>query len=297
MALHWAQTYAPVVYEWFRTGMDSVASLIPALFDVRTSAAANEYAVGVGGVPTDQWDVYETTGVTAHVDVDRYYPTTFTHEEKSIRFYLKRKDIDDDKMGAVRDALFELGLSARIKQEEDAAGIFNNAFSSSYLGADGKPLCSSTHPTGPDVAATTYSNYGTAALSYTNVKAARLAMRQFLTTQNKPLPRNGRLLLLPIELEDLAIEITKADKKPGTADNDASAISGFQYMTWDYLTDANNWFLIDPVYSKRYLRWYNRAPLESRIVEQTTTHVVYEFYMRYSYGWTDPRFVYGNAVS
>jgi hypothetical protein len=47
---------------------------------------------------------------------------------------------------------------------------------------------------------------------------------------------------------------------------------------------------------KRYLRWYNRVPLETRVVEQTSTHVIYEFYMRYSFGWVDPRFVYGNAV-
>lgn len=293
--LTWAQTYAPVVYEWFRTGFDTVPNLIPALFDVRQSSAAFEDAVGMGGVPTDQWDAYETGGRVAHVDVDRYYATRFTHEEKAIRFYLKRKDIDDDRMGAVRDALFEVGLSAAVKQQEDAASVFNNAHDDNYLGADGEPLCEINHPVGPDSSAT-YGNEGTSALSYASVKAARLAMRQWVDSQNKPLPRNGRLLLLPIELEDAAIEITQADKRPGTADNDANAIRGFQYVTWDYLTDANNWYLLDPVYTKRYLRWYNRTPLEMRVVEQTTTHVLYEFYMRYSFGWVDPRFVYGNAV-
>lgn len=295
--IQWAQTYHPVVYQWFRTGFESIPSLIPALFDVRQSEAASEYAVGIGGTPIDQWDLYEASGRVAQVDVDRYYPTTFTHEEKAIRFYLKRRDVDDDRMGLVQDALFELGLSAAVKRETDAASVFNNAHSDSFLGADGEPLCETNHPVGPDNTGATYSNEGTTALSYDAVKAARLAMRQWVDSQGNPLPRNGKLLLLPIELEDAAIEITKANLKPGTAENDANAIMGFDYLTWDYLTDANNWYLLDPVYTKRYLRWYDRKPLESRIVEQTTTHIVYEFYMRYSYGWVDPRFVYGNAVT
>lgn len=296
MAMSWAQTYAPVVYEWFRTGMDAVPSLIPVLYDIRNSNAANERALGVGGVPIDQWDVYESDGRTAHVDIDRGYATTFTHEEKTIRFLLKQKDIEDDNMGMVQDALFELGLSAAIKRETDAASVFNNAFSDSFLGADGEPLCETNHPVGPDNASSTYSNTGTSALSYASVKAARLAMRQWTDSQGNPLPRNGKLLLLPIELEDVAIEITNTDKKPGGADNDANAIAGFQYVTWDYLTDAESWFLLDPMYTKRYLRWYNRVPLESKIVDQALTHVIYEFRMRYSYGWVDPRFVYGAEV-
>jgi phage major head subunit gpT-like protein len=297
MALTWADTYKPVVYQWFRTGMDSIPSLIPLLFDVRTSNAASEYALGVGGVPTDQFDIYEDAGRVANVDVDRYYPTTFTHVEKPIRFTLKRKDVDDDQMGLVQEALDQLGLAAAMKREQDAASVFNNAFSSSFTGADGVSLCNASHPYGPDNTGEVQDNTGTEALSYTAMKNARLNMRSWVDSQNNPLPRVGTMMLIPPELEDTAMEITGADRKPGTADNDASATQGFSYTVWDYMTDANNWFMLDMNYTRRFLRWYNRKKLEMEIVEQTTTHVIYEFYMRYSYGWVDWRFVYGNEVT
>lgn len=297
MALTWADTYKPVVYQWFRTGMDSIPSLIPVLFDVRMSDAASEYALGVGGVPTDQFDVYEDAGRVANVDVDRYYPTTFTHVEKPIRFTLKRKDVDDDQMGLVQEALDQLGLAAAMKREQDGASVFVNSFDSNFVGADSVALCSASHPYGPDNTGETQGNTGTAALSYDSIKSARSAMRGWVDSQKNPLPRMGTMMLIPPELEDTAMEITRAELKPGTADNDASATQGFNYMVWDYLTNAKDWWMLDMNYTRRFLRWYNRKNLEMEIVEQTTTHVIYEFYMRYSYGWVDWRFAYGNDVA
>jgi hypothetical protein len=46
-----------------------------------------------------------------------------------------------------------------------------------------------------------------------------------------------------------------------------------------------------------FLKWYERKALEMMVVERTTTHTVYEFYMRYSYGWSDWRWLYGHEVS
>ena len=108
--------------------------------------------------------------------------------------------------------------------------------------------------------------------------------------------RNGTLVLHPIQLDKVVKEVIGASGKPGGADNDANAVSGYSNLSWDYLTDDESWFLIDPIWAKQSLFWFDRVPLYNEIVERATTHVVYEFRMRYSYGFIDPRFVYGNQV-
>lgn len=295
MAMTWAKDYQPIIYEWFREGMDGFQSMIPELFDVRSSTKAEERALGVGGVPIEAWEQYEREGEVAHVDVDRGYPKTFTHKEYPVRYSLKIKDIEDDQTGLIQEGVRLVGESAAQRREAHAADIFNLAFTSG-LGPDAVYLCSASHPVGPDNTGELRDNTGTEAFSYTAMKNARLAMRAWTDSQSNPLRVKGRLVLLPIELEDQALEIFEAQNKPGTANNDGNAVKGFDYRIWDDLTDAESWFMLDPVRTKRFLRWYDRKLLFPKIVEETTTHITYEFMMRYSYGWTHWSFVYGNAV-
>lgn len=296
MANHWAQDYAPVIYELFRTGKESVPDMIPALFDVRESTKTREDMIGIGTAPTEQWESYNKNGQVATVSVDRGYGTTFTHVTYALEYVLRREVIDDNNLGIVEEELFQIGLSAQELRQQHGASIFNNAFSSDYVGADGVSLCNDSHPYGPDNTGQTYDNAGTSALTYDAVKAARLAMRKFVDSQGNPLMRRGSLILAPVELENTLIEITNTDKKPGSAENDANAIMGFRYMVWDYLTDTDNWFLLDPTWTKRYLKWFERTSLDFGLVSADRLSAKYQWYMRYSFGWTDPRFVYGNEV-
>jgi hypothetical protein len=285
------------MYESFRTGVDRVPSLIPMLFDVKGSTKATEQAVAVGSVPIDQWDLYEDKGQVAHVDVDQGYPTTFTHVEKPVRFNVLKKHIDDENIDAVNDTMISIGISAAQRREYDAASVFNNAFDDNFAGPDALGLCSTAHPYGPDNTGQTHGNEGTTAFAYTAITSTRVLMRQFVDSQGLPNPRIGSLALIPEDLENTAIEIFDATNKPGTADNDASAARGINYQVWEYLTDANNWFLLDTTWTRQFLRWYNRKPLEMMQIDETTTYITYEFYMRYSYGWTDWRWLYGHQVS
>lgn len=295
MSIAWAEDYQPIVYQMFMAGMGSVPSLIPQLYDVRSSTNASEYHLGWEGTDTDGWETYEQTGQTGYADFDRGFPKTFTHKEYTRRFRLYQKYIEDDRMGIVRDSLQKLGISAAQLRERHAASIFNNAFTSG-VGPDGVVLCSASHPYSAGNSAV-YSNAGALALNYTNLKATRQAMRQWVDGLGNPLMRSGKLILHPIELQDVVTEIINAQGKPGTSDNDANAAQNFTSLAWDYLVDANNWFLLDPIWMKQSLLWYDRVALYNKIVEQTTTYVTYEFRMRYSFGWVDPRFVYGNNVS
>ena len=298
MTISWAEDYQPVVYDFFKAGVDMVPSLIPALYNVQQSNSAFEYFLGLEGTDVEGWDTYKDTGITSYADFDRGFPKTFQHKNFTRRFKLLQDYIEDGTLNnSAQVALRGLGISAGQKRETDAASVFNGAWTASapYLGPDGVALCSATH----DYSAANgahYSNTGTAAFSYTALKAARLALRALADGVGNPLMRNGTLVLHPIELSDVVAEVINAGGKPGTADNDANAVRGFSNLAWDFLTDNESWFLIDPLWNKQSLFWFNRVSLYNEIVERATTHVVYEFRMRYSYGFIDPRFIYGNAV-
>ena len=298
MTLTWAIDYKPIVYQAFKTGMDMVESRIPTLFDVQGSVDASEYHIGLGGSSTAVWDEYETLGTTGLMDQERGYATTFTHSEKTARFSLLKKHIEDrGAWNVAQESLENAGINLQLKREEDAASVFNNAFSSSYTGADGVSLCNASHPQSPDNTGDTYDNTGTSAFSYAALKQTRKDMRNWDDSFDNPMMRRGRFILHPIDLSETVDEVLNASGKPGTADNDANAARGYSAMDWDFLSDANNWFLIDPLWMKRSLKWYNRVMLEVMIVEEATTHVVYEFRSRYSYGWIDPRWIFGHEVT
>lgn len=296
--LTYAKDYQPIIYEWFMHSVDAVPSLRTEIFDVQTVSDLSTYSLGVGGMPVEQWDTYRKTGRAGYVEPERGYPKTFTLVEYPVRLPIKKLYLQTDKIGLVQQAVNDVAISAAQKMDLDAGSVFNNAFSSSYLGPDGVALCSASHPWGPDNTGTTRDNTGATAFSYTAVKDTRVDMRQWNDGQGNPLYVRGRLALLPITLEDQAVEIFTARGKPGTADNDGNATQGFDYRIWDALDDTNNnWFLLDPIKTKQYLKWYNFGGFETMVVEETTTDIVYEFKMTYVFGWRHWSFVFGHDLS
>lgn len=296
MSISWAEDYQPVVYNFFMAGMQLVPDVRARLYDVRQSNAASEYHLGMEGTDIEGWNAYKDTGISAFADFDKGFPKTFRHGTYTRKFKLLQEYIEDGTMGVAETALRGFGISAAQKIQADAASVFVNAWSTgAYAGPDGAALCSATHPYSSGNAGT-YDNTGTEAFSYTAVKNARQNLRGLTDGLGQPLMRNGTLILHPIELNDQVYEVINAQGKPGTANNDANAAAGFSSLAWDYLTDNESWFLLDPIWAKQSLLWYDRVALYNEIVERATTHVVYEFRMRYSYGFIDPRFVYGNQV-
>jgi hypothetical protein len=294
----WAEDYQPVVYKFFLMGVDMIPSLIPAIYNVQASTSAYEYFLGLEGTDIEGWEVYKNVGLTAYADFDRGFPKTFQHYNYTRRFKLLQDYIEDGELSnGAQNAIRGLGISAAQLRETHAASVFNYAWTASapYLGPDGVALCSASHPYSASNA-DVYDNTGTEAFSYEALKNARKALRKLKDGVGNPLMRRGSLILAPIDLEPQIDETLKTDRKPDSVLNAGTAATGYTSLVWDFLTDAESWFLIDPIWIKQSLFWFNRVALYSEIVERATTHVVYEFRMRYSWGFIDPRFVYGNAV-
>ena len=297
MTISWAEDYQPVVYQFFLAGMNMVPSVIPQIYSVQPSTSPEEKRLGWEGTDTEGWNAYKNTGTSAYADFDMGFPKTFHHYNYTRRFKLLQDYIEDGSMGIAETALQGLGISAARKREEDAASVFNNAWTASapYLGPDGVALCSATHDYSANNTAH-YDNTGTDAFSYTALCSARDALRALTDGVGNPLQRNGTLILHPIQLSKQVYEVINANQTPGGVTYGGNAATGFQSLPWDYLTDDESWFLLDPAWTKLSLFWFDRVELYNEIVERATTHVVYEFRMRYSYGFTDPRFLFGNAV-
>jgi phage major head subunit gpT-like protein len=74
------------------------------------------------------------------------FNSTFTHSRFGLGVKFSQDVIEDDKIGLVTKQHKELARSSRETLEIAGASTFNNGFSGSFLGPDGVPLFSASHP-------------------------------------------------------------------------------------------------------------------------------------------------------
>jgi hypothetical protein len=300
----WAELLEPGLRRIFeiRAGELAAASVIPQLFNVMSSTKASEHFLPMGGMKN--WSIYENT--IEYDEINQGHKATLEHEEYVQGFFVERKLVADDQYNVINGRPRALALSAIRTREEHAASIFNNAFSTSYTGPDGDALCEASAHDFSDSNQSTQTNEGSDALSYDAVVSTRALMRAFTDDRQKIVPINPNLILVPPELEDKANEICTTmrgsnTQQPNTADYAASLVQarGITYLVWDYLTDANNWWLIDRELAREHLLWLDREPLEFAMDPTSDFNLIarYRGYMRYRYGWSDWRWVYGHNVT
>lgn len=295
----WADALDPIIRKWFEQGFARRAALVPTLFNVQSSSRAYEEISSIGAIGIDAWKNYNNAGVVSEADFDQGYKKTYTHVEYPLDFSVERKTLDDNNYREIFDASARIGDSAAVFREVEGASVFNNAFSSSFLGADAVALCSDSHPYGPQKSGT-QDNKGTLALTKANVSIVREAMMAFTDDNGNKVAVTPTHLLVPPSLEDEALEISKSLLDPTSANNAINVHSGrFQIITWHYLSDSNNWFMLDMPLMKMSLDWFDRVPLSIKLRDgdDRTLRAYWRAYQRFSYGWSDWRFIYGNEVA
>ena len=229
-----------------------------ALFGVTKSSKATEYDLGVGGLS----DMEEFDGTIPYDDFKQQYRVSYTHKEWVKGIKVERKLADDDQYNIINKRPAQLALVAKRTKEKHGATVFNNAFNTTvFSGGDGMALCATAHTRVGT--STTVGNSGSTALSQTAVEATRLLMRAFTDETDNLITAKCDTLLVPPGLEETANNIINATGKVGTADNDTNFSKGkYKIIVWDYLTDSNNWFMLDSRMAKQYLLWFNRVPIE-----------------------------------
>lgn len=307
-AANWAELLTPQTTEAFYVGFTADgrrASIIGQVYRMETSQRAFEEHLGVGQFSSAGWN-FEKTGRVEYDDRNKGYVKRFTHAEFAKGFVVQRKLIDDNLTAIVFDNANELGDSAFRFREKAAAQTFNGAFTDSgtddwgfaIAGPDAVGLCSTAHPYSP-VDATTQSNEGTLSLTKDNVRSTRQLHMAMKDDRGDKLAIMPDMLLVPPELEDDALTIVRSTLDPTSANNAINPQAGrFQVVTWHYLTDSNAWFEIDSGRMKRDLIWYERIPVEfGREQDFDTLEAKFRAYMRFSRGFRDYRWVYGQNPS
>lgn len=228
-------------------------------------------------------------------EANQRYKTRYTWTVKALGYQITREMQEDDLYSFTGKLPTALADSMNFTVEIDGADVFNNGFDTSYTGADGVALFSTSHP---KISGTQANKPSTDIdLSITGLQNAITAMRKTTDDRGKKTPLKPNLLVIPPDLEWTAYELLNSSNKPGTANNDVNsinAIGGLEIAVWDYLTDTDAWFLMDSM--RHNLNFFWRRRVEFKSDNSVDTDVAkFVSSMRYGCGWSDWRGVYGSA--
>lgn len=186
-------------------------------------------------------------------------------------------------------------------EEMYAADVLNSG--TTYVTAidgDGVALFSSAHP----VDGATVSNIASPAVSLneSSLLNGQVAINaNWRDNANQRMNAKPSRLVVPPQLEPVAIRLLKTELRPGTAMNDVNAILSTQggvpqgYLVWNYLTSSFAWFLMT---DQPGLVHMDREAYETDMsVEFSTDNLLVKGYQRYSFSYNDWRAAYGSFAT
>jgi len=221
------------------------------------------------------------------------------HVEIGLGYAITRKAIDDN-LYKSQFAPSNLGLIESFQQTKEiyGANVLNTATTyNASIGGDGKALIATDHPIdGGTVANRPLTDVD---LNEATLLNGMIAIRtNFKDQAGLKVFARGRRLVVPPQLEPVAIRLTKTELRPGTADNDVNAImmtaGGLPegYMVNDYLTSAKAWFLLTNIDGLSYMQ---RIGFETDMqVDFVTDNLLVKGYERYSFGYYNFRSIFGS---
>jgi len=287
---NWANILAPGLRKVFESQFREVTTNIPVLFSMKISEKAQEF-----DLLTDEFKDFEPlTGSIAYDDMGESYKTTYTHQEYAKGFKVERKLVKDDLYGTINRKPALLALAGRRRRERDGASVFNNAFNNAFTGGDSVSLCNSAHTSANQ--GSNQSNTGVLEFEPVNVEATRRLMIAFKSGRDGIIDVHPDMILVPLGLEEKAYELINSRGKVDTAQNNVNFHLGkYKLLVWpNYLTSQKSWFFIDSAYMKQFLLWFDREPVQFFKDQDFGTLIsAFAGYMRYSFGWSDWRWLFG----
>ena len=224
--------------------------------------------------------------------VTRYQQVTY-----ALGFIITREIMEDDQYDVVGQRKAQgLAFSMRQSKEIIAANVYNRAFNSSYTGGDGKELLATDHPL---FAGGTWANELSTAsdLSEASLEQAHIDIAGFTNDRGLLISVRPKALIIPRQLMFEAKRITAPTGRPGTDTNDVNAMKAMglvpEVVVNHYLTDTDAWFLrTDAPHGMKYFE--RRGDSFDMDNDFDTENAKYKATARYSFGWTDPRGLFGS---
>lgn len=283
----------PVLTEIFYQQYTQHPQMRSQIFGMRTSSKAKETELRIGSFS----DPTEFNGTVEYETPSRDYEIEYRHTHFTKGFMVEQVMLEDMQYDGIFSQASDMGRAFARKQEKDAFSVFNNATSASYLGYDGKALLANDHPRSR-ADATAVDNLLALALNSANLEAAILAMQAFKDDKGEEISIMPDLLIVPRALRKTALEITGSELTPESGNNAINVHSGIRTMVIPWLTDTNRWFVVDSALARQHLKWWDRINTTFAAEDSFDTLIrKYRGRMRYSYGWSDFRWIIGSEPS
>ena len=189
-----------------------------------------------------------------------------------------------------------LARSMSNTKQVKASNVLNNGFT--VAGGDGVSLLNTAHPL---AFGGTFANRPTtdADLNETSLEDALISISTFVDERNLKVALRGMKLIVPPQLVFVAERLLESQLRPGTADNDVNAVRSTGmipdgYTVNHFLTDSDAWFIKTD--APNGFKNYQRSPLRTSMEgDFTTGNVRFKARERYSFGYSDPRCVFGTT--
>ena len=217
----------------------------------------------------------------------------------ALGFIITREIYEDDLYGKVgAQKAKALARSLRQTKEIVAANVYNRAFTAGYVGGDGQVLLSTGHL---NVAGGTFSNKiaTDADLSEAALEQAVIDIAGFRDDRGLLIAAKPEKLVIPYQLQFEAKRILNADGRVGTDLNDPNVLKQSsifnQVIVNHYLNSTGNddWFILTNV--KDGLKYFERRGDQFEMDNDfDTENAKFKATARYSFGWSDPRAIYGS---
>jgi len=266
------------------------------IFDKETSDRAFEEEVMLSGFANAAVKS-EGSGVT-YDTAQETFTARYTHNTIALAFAITEEAIEDNLYDRLASRYTKaLARSMANTKQITAANVLNNGFSTTYPGGDGSPLFSTTHPT---ISGTFQNTLTTQAdLNETSLEQALIDIANLTDERGLKIAAQGEKLIIPTALQFTADRLMKSAGRVGTSDNDINAIRNMGmvpqgYVVNHFITDTNSWYVKTDV--PNGMKYFERSPIRTSMEgDFETGNVRYKARERYSFGWSDPRGIYGSA--
>jgi hypothetical protein len=232
-------------------------------------------------------------------DANEAYSARYNNETIALAFSITEEAIEDnlyDRLGSRYTKALARSM-AHTKQVK-AATILNNAFTAgASAGGDGVALCATNHPL---TNGSTFSNTPAtqADLNETSLEDALIKIAGFVDERGMKIALRGMKLIIPRQSQFIAERLMVSNLRVGTADNDTNAIRSMGmlpngYAVNDFLNDPDTFFILSD--APRGFIHFERTPLSTSMeADFDTGNMRYKARERYSFGFSDPRCVFGS---
>ena len=289
-----AKALWPGVNAWYGKSYSEYPVEHDKLFDKHSSRKAWEEDVGMTSFGLA---MIKGEGAPVMFDTEQQgFVSRYTHVEYALGFIITKNMVEDDLYDVVGERKAKsLAFSMRQTKETVAANVYNRAFNSNYTGGDGLELLSTAHI---NVAGGTWANELTTAadISEASLEQALIDIAGFTNDRGLKIAVRAKNIIVPKEQDFEVNKILKTEYEVGTANNTVNIVRGRfpgGVTVNHYLTDTDAWFIrTDAPHGMKHFE--RRADSFGMDNDFDTDNAKFKATARYSYGWTDPRGLFGS---